>query len=280
MTLSKFKPTTPGRRHGSVLKTVTPGAKPIKALLKAKRKISGRNHSGRITVRHRGGGVKRRLRLIDFKRQNHQVEGVVDSIQYDPNRNANIALIIFKNGDKRYILAPQGLQVGHVISAGPSADLKPGNALPLSQIPIGTPIHNLEINPGKGGQIVRGAGTFASIQSKEGKYAAVVLPSKEIRLFSLDCYATIGQVGNEEYNTLSRGKAGRMRHLGRRPEVRGTAMNPKDHPHGGGEGRSGIGMKAPKTPWGKRTLGVKTRRRRYSDRLIIKRRNQKSYGKK
>jgi large subunit ribosomal protein L2 len=277
MALKKYHPTSAGTRHKSTVKRVLSRVKPEKALLKSKSKITGRNNRGVITIRHRGGGEKRRLRIIDFKRaEKAGVMGKVDSIQYDPNRSANLALIIYTDGDKRYILAPKGLIAGDSVMVGETAEIKPGNALPLRNIPIGTPIHNLEIRPGKGGQMVRGAGVAASIQSKEGNTAAVLLPSKEVRLFSLDAYATIGQVGNDEHGSISLGKAGRKRHLGRRPEVRGSAMNPKDHPHGGGEGRSGVGLKAPKTPWGKRTMGVITRKKRkYSKSVIIKSRRQK-----
>jgi large subunit ribosomal protein L2 len=277
MALKKYHPTSPGTRHKSAVKRVLSRVKPEKSLLKPKNKITGRNNRGVITIRHRGGGEKRHLRIIDFKRaEKSGVMGKVDSIQYDPNRSANLALVIYADGDKRYILAPKGLMAGDPVMVGEAAEIKPGNALPLRHIPIGTPIHNLEIRPGKGGQMVRGAGVAATIQSKEGNTAAVLLPSKEVRLFSLDAYATIGQVGNDEHGSISLGKAGRKRHLGRRPQVRGSAMNPKDHPHGGGEGRSGVGLKAPKTPWGKRTMGVITRnKRKYSKRVIIKSRRQK-----
>jgi large subunit ribosomal protein L2 len=272
MALIQHNPTTAGTRHATILKAeqITSGS-PYKPLTVMKRKINGRNNSGHITIRHRGGGEKRRLRLIDFRRDKRDITGIVASIEYDPNRTANIALIQYPDGEKRYILAPQELRKGHLITAGQKAEMLPGNALPLSVIPIGTPIHNLELTPGKGGQLVRGAGNAAIIQSKEGKYATVLLPSKEIRLFSLDCYATIGQVSNPEWKTMSLGKAGRKRHMGWRPTVRGTAQHPNSHPHGGGEGRSGVGLKAPKTPWGKPALGKKTRNpRRYSSKYIIK----------
>lgn len=276
MAVTHRRPTSPGSRHMSNTRRLRSGILPEKSLMRPKTKITGRNNQGKVTVRHRGGGEKRKLRLIDFRRDKHDVTGIVKAIHYDPNRNADIALIYYADGDKRYILAPNHLNLGDVVEAGSKAEVKPGNALPLSQIPIGTPIHNLEIKPGRGGQFVRGAGGAATIQSKESKFAAVLLPSKEIRLFPLDCYATIGQVGNDDHSSLSLGKAGRSRHMGWRPEVRGTAMNPKDHPHGGGEGRSGVGLKAPKTPWGKRTMGVVTRKKRkYSQYLIIKHRRQK-----
>jgi large subunit ribosomal protein L2 len=273
MALKRIKPTSPGRRHAFKLTRAKSDIGPEKSLLFKKRKVTGRNNAGKITIRHRGGGEKRYLRKIDFLRDKREIAGKVVSVQYDPNRSADIALIYYPDGDKRYILAPNGLTVGNEIMAGEKAEIKVGNALPLRSIPVGTPIHNLEYKPGKGAQLVRSAGLSASIQSKEGNWGAILLPSKEIRLFPLDCYATIGQVGNEEHASVLLGKAGRSRHMGRRPEVRGTAMNPKDHPHGGGEGRSGVGLKAPKTPWGKRTMGVKTRnKKKYSNRLIIKRR--------
>ena len=277
MSLTNFHPTSPGQRHASYLHLLAGSANhPFKALTRSKKKITGRDNLGHITVRHRGGGEKRRLRLLDFRRDKRNIVGHVVSIEYDPNRTANIALVNYVDGEKRYILAPQELKTGHLVMAGDHAEILPGNALPLSIIPIGTPIHNLELTPGKGGQLVRGAGSAAIIQSKEGKYATVLLPSKEIRLFSLDCYATIGQVSNPEWKTISLGKAGRKRHLGWRPTVRGTAQDPNSHPHGGGEGRSGVGMKFPKTPWGKHALGTKTRaHQRYSNKYIVKDRRKK-----
>lgn len=277
MAINKVNPTSAGRRHGSYLDfSGLTRSKPEKSLVRPKRKISGRNNTGTITIRRRGGGSKRHYRLIDFKRTKHNIEARVQRIEYDPNRSANIALLHYVDGDKRYILAPDSLKIGQKVISSPKAEVEVGNSMTLREIPIGTPIHNLELHPGKGGQLVRGAGTAATIHSKEGKYASVLLPSKEIRLISLDCYATIGQVSNQERKTVKLGKAGRSRHIGRRPSVRGVAMHPGAHPHGGGEGRSGIGMKAPKTPWGKRTLGVKTRnKRRYSNKLIVKDRRQK-----
>lgn len=244
---------------------------PEKSLLVPLKKKAGRNNRGVITVRHRGGGAKRMLRIIDFKRDKLGVPGKVAAIEYDPNRSARIALIHYADGEKRYILAPLGLNVGDVIMAGEGAEIRPGNALPLGSIPDGTLIHNLELEPGKGGQLVRGAGTAAQILVKEGRYALVRLPSGEVRRFLTECMATIGQVGNVEHQGVRLGKAGRARLLGRRPQVRGSAMTPRDHPHGGGEGRAPRGM-APKTPWGKPALGQKTRRRKASDRLIVKRR--------
>ena len=267
-------PTSPGVRHRRDVDTrgiITKG-KPEKYLLRGVvKKTGGRNAQGRISVRHQGGGEKQMLREIDFKRNKHGIPANVMAIEYDPIRRANIALLYYVDGEKRYIIAPLGVNVGETLISGKEADVKSGNALPLSDIPVGTPIHNVELRPGKGGQLARGAGTAATIQSKEGQYAAVQLPSKEIRLIDMRCLATVGQVGNPEWKTVSLGKAGRKRHMGIRPSVRGVAMHPGAHPHGGGEGRSGIGMPSPKTPWGKPTLGKKTRhKRKYSNRFIIK----------
>lgn len=250
--------------------------RPERSLVKGKKGSSGRNTFGKITVRHRGGGVKRLLRKIDFVRDKKDVRAKVAALEYDPGRNAHITLLHYVDGEKRYILAPLGLKVGdEVITSATKAPLKPGNAMPLRKIPVGMPIHNLEIFPKQGGKLVRSAGTSALIQSKEGKWAKVKLSSGEVRKFSLDCFATIGQVGNPEKRTIKLGKAGRKRHLGIRPTVRGVAQHPDAHPHGGGEGRSGIGMPSPKTPWGKRTFGRKTRKRRkYSDGWIVKRRGK------
>lgn len=278
MAIKKVRPTTPGRRHYSrnVSDVLTGKNTPEKKLLGKISKRSGRNNAGRITMRHRGGGHKRKLRIVDFKRNKYQVPGKVFSIEYDPNRTANIALINYADGEKRYIIAPDGIKVGQTVMSGEKIEPNVGNALPLRDIPAGIAIHNIEIRPGKGGQLVRGAGGSALIQAKEGKYATILLPSKEIRLINIDCYATIGQVGNMELKTRNLGKAGRKRHMGWRPAVRGVAMHPGAHPHGGGEGRSGIGMKSPKSPWGKRTLGKKTRKKtKYSDKLIIKDRRVK-----
>jgi large subunit ribosomal protein L2 len=244
---------------------------PEKSLLLPIRKKAGRNNRGVVTVRHRGGGAKRRLRIIDFKRNKIGVQGKVVAIEYDPNRSARIALVHYVDGDKRYILVPLGLNVGDVIMAGEGVEIKPGNALPLASMPDGTLIHNLEFEPGKGGQIVRSAGTAAQLLGKEGKYALVRLPSGEVRRFLSDCVATVGQLGNVERQGVKSGKAGRIRLLGRRPQVRGSAMTPRDHPHGGGEGRAPRGM-TPSTPWGKPALGPKTRITKASDRLIVKRR--------
>jgi len=244
---------------------------PEKSLLLPLKKKAGRNNRGAVTVRHRGGGAKRRLRIIDFKRDKSGIQGKVAAIEYDPNRSARICLIHYVDGEKRYILAPSGLKVGDVIMTGESAEIKPGNALPLGSIPDGTLIHNIEFEPGKGGQIVRSAGTAAQLLGKEGRYSLVRLPSGEIRRFLSDCLATVGQVSNVEHQGVKSGKAGRIRLLGRRPQVRGSAMTPRDHPHGGGEGRAPRGM-APSTPWGKTALGKKTRVGKASDRLIVKRR--------
>lgn len=236
------------------------------------KKHSGRNHQGRITVRHRGGGHKRLYRIIDFKRDKIGIPGKVIAIEYDPNRSARIALIQYADGEKRYIIAPLGLKVGDTVMSGPDAEIKVGNALPLANIPVGTFIHNIELYPGRGGQLVRAAGTAAQILAKEGDYAQVKLPSGEIRLINLKCMATIGQVGNVDHANIRLGKAGRKRWLGWRPTVRGSAMSPRDHPHGGGEGRAPIGLPHPKTPWGKCALGKKTRRNKLTDKFIIKRR--------
>jgi large subunit ribosomal protein L2 len=248
--------------------------KPEKSLLVPMKKQAGRNFRGKITVRHRGGGAKRRLRLIDFKRDKAGIPGRVAAVEYDPNRSARIALIYYADGEKRYILAPLGLSVGDVIMSGDRAEIKPGNTLPLKLIPSGTQIHNIETVKGRGGQLVRSAGAAAQLMVKEGEYAIVRLPSGEIRRIRNDCLATIGQIGNAEHQNISLGKAGRKRHMGWRPTVRGSAMTPRDHPHGGGEGRSPVGLPGPKTPWGKPALGYKTRQPKASDRMIIKRRGK------
>jgi large subunit ribosomal protein L2 len=273
MALKIYKPTSPGRRNatGSSFEEITK-SKPEKSLLRPLKKSAGRNMRGKITVRHRGGGAKRRLRIIDFKRDKLGVPGRVASIEYDPNRTARIALIYYLDGDKRYILAPWGLKVGTMISSGEKAEIKVGNALPLRAMPTGTTIHNIELRPGKGGQMVRGSGTAAQLLAKDGKYSLVRLPSGELRRVDSECMATIGQVGNPDEKNIKLGKAGRNRHRGRRPSVRGSAMNPRDHPHGGGEGRSPIGMPGPKTPWGKPALGYRTRRKNKSNKMIVRRR--------
>ncbi len=276
MAVKIYRPTSPGRRGmtGSTFEEITK-KKPEKSLLLPLKKRAGRNNKGRITVRHRGGGAKRRLRIIDFKRDKIGVPGRVAAIEYDPNRSARIALIYYLDGDKRYILAPLGLKVDDMIKAGADADVKPGNAMPLKNIPSGTVIHNIEMQPGKGAQLVRSAGMAAQIVALEGDYALIRLPSGESRRIRSECMATIGQVGNVDHQGIKLGKAGRKRWMGFRPTVRGSAMTPRDHPHGGGEGRSPIGLPGPKTPWGKPALGYKTRKPKASDRLIVKRRGKK-----
>jgi large subunit ribosomal protein L2 len=258
---------------GSTFEEITKG-KPEKSLLLPLKKRAGRNNQGRITVRHRGGGAKRRLRLLDFKRDKIGVPGRVAAIEYDPNRSARIALIYYADGDKRYILAPLGISVGDTIKSGGDAEVKPGNTLPLKLIPSGTLIHNIEVIRGRGGQLVRSAGVAAQLMVKEGDYALVRLPSSEMRRIRSDCFATIGQVGNVDHQSIKLGKAGRKRWLAWRPTVRGSAMSPRDHPHGGGEGRSPIGMPGPKTPWGKPALGYRTRKPKASDKMIVKRREK------
>jgi len=273
MAVKQFKPTSPGRRgaSGYTFDEIT-RKRPEKSLLAPLTKNAGRNNQGRISVRHRGGGHKRRLRVIDFKRDKTGVPGKVASIEYDPNRSARIALIHYVDGEKRYIIWPVGLSVADTVMAGPQAEIKPGNALPLRNIPSGNIVHNLELHKGKGAQLVRGAGGAAQLLAREGDYVMVRLPSGEVRRVHADCMATIGQVGNVEHGQIKLGRAGRKRHLGRRPRVRGSAMNPRDHPHGGGEGRSPIGMPGPKTPWGKPTLGFRTRRRKDTNKYIVRRR--------
>jgi len=268
-----YKPTSPGRRGmvGRDFSEIT-RSKPEKSLLMPLKKKAGRSNQGRITVRHRGGGVKRSYRIIDFKRNKFNVPGTVASIEYDPNRSANIALINYVDGEKRYILAPVGLKVGDSICSGDTVDIKPGNAMPLKLIPLGTAVHNIEISRGRGAQMVRSAGGSAQVMAKEAKYTLVRLPSGELRRFNEECLATIGQIGNLDHGNINLGKAGRKRLMGWRPSVRGSAMSPRDHPHGGGEGRSPIGMPGPKTPWGKPALGYRTRRNKKSDKLILRRR--------
>ncbi len=248
--------------------------RPEKSLLITKRSKAGRNAQGKVTVRHRGGGEKRNLRIIDFKRDKHDIPGRVASIEYDPNRSARIALIYYKDGEKRYIIAPVGLNVGDTVMAGNNAEIKAGNSMPMKNIPTGIEIHNIEVQKGRGGQLVRSAGVSAQLMVKEGDYVLIRLPSGEIRRILAECIATIGQIGNLEHQNISLGKAGRKRHMGWRPTVRGSVMSPRDHPHGGGEGRSPIGMPGPKTPWGKPALGYKTRKPKASDKMIIKRRGK------
>lgn len=275
MAIKKFKPVSPGRRFMTVstFEDIT-GKEPEKSLLLPLKKSGGRNRRGRITSRHRGGRHKRMYRIIDFRRDKDGVPARVVSIEYDPNRSARIALIHYRDGEKRYILAPVGLKVGDILESGPGADIKVGNSLALKDIPLGTMIHNIELQPGKGGQLARSAGTAAQLMAREGAYAHLRLPSGEVRLVHARCRATIGQVGNVEHENISLGKAGRARWKGVRPQVRGVVMNPVDHPHGGGEGKSPAG-RHPVTPWGKLTLGAKTRKKKASDRLIIKRRTRK-----
>ncbi len=276
MSIRKFKPTSPARRQMSVstFEEITK-KEPEKSLVVSLNKNSGRNSQGRITIRHRGGGAKKKYRIIDFKRNKDGIPGKVAAIEYDPNRSANIALIHYVDGEKRYILAPYKIKVGDVIESGENADIKIGNALQLKHIPVGTTIHNVELKPGKGAQLVRSAGAEAQLMAKEGKYAQLKLPSGEFRLVSVECRATIGQVGNLDHELITIGKAGRSRHMGIRPTVRGSAMNPVDHPHGGGEGRAPIGMPAPSTPWGKPALGYKTRKKnKKSDKYIVRRRTK------
>ena len=276
MAIKTYKPTTPGRRKMSTLvnEDITTST-PEKSLLTTIKKNSGRNNQGKITVRHQGGGVKRKYRIIDFKRNKLEIPGTVASIEYDPNRTANIALINYADGEKRYIIAPKGLQVGMKIEAGANADIKVGNALPIMNIPVGTMIHNIELRPGKGGELARSAGTSAQILGREGKYVMVRLSSGEQRKVLGTCMATVGEVGNEDSSLVRLGKAGRKRHMGIRPTVRGSVMNPNYHPHGGGEGRAPVGRKAPMTPWGKPALGLKTRKKKQSDKFIVRRRNSK-----
>ncbi len=276
MAIKTYKPITPGRRHRRDLDFSNLAKdKPEKSLTKKLKYHAGRNSTGKITVRHRGGRAKRLYRVIDFKRNKRDIPAKVKTIEYDPNRSAHIALLNYVDGDKRYILAPKGLKLNQPILASSKAPIKPGNALPLKSIPVGSLIHNLELTPGKGGQLVRSAGTAAILQAKEKK-ATVKLPSNEIRLVSLECYATIGEVGNPDVKNIKLGKAGRKRHLGFRPSVRGVAQHPGAHPHGGGEGRSGIGMPSPLSPWGKKTLGKKTRKpKKYSTKFILKDRRKK-----
>lgn len=277
MGIKKYKPTTPGLRGMTVstFEEIT-ADKPEKSLTVTLKKHSGRNARGKITVRHRGGGTRPKYRIIDFKRNKDNIPATVKTIEYDPNRSANIALLYYADGEKRYIIAPDGLGVGDVIVSGADSDIKVGNALPIANIPVGTIIHNIELKPGKGAQLVRAAGNGAQLMAKEGDYAQVRLPSGEVRMLRSNCRATIGEVGNEEHGNIHIGKAGRKRHMGIRPTVRGSVMNPNDHPHGGGEGRTPIGRKSPVTPWGKPALGYKTRKKKKSsDKYIVRRRDGK-----
>lgn len=277
MAVKIYKPTTPGRRDmtGHTFEEITK-TKPERSLIVIRKNHAGRNAQGRITVRHQGGGHRRYIRLIDFKRNKRDIAARVSAIEYDPNRTARIALVVYADGEKRYILAPVSLKVGDTVMAGAKADIRVGNSMPIANIPVGTMIHNIELQEGRGGQLVRSAGASAQLLSKEGDYAQIRLPSGEVRLVRRACYATIGQVGNLDHGNVKLGKAGRKRHMGIRPTVRGSAMSPRDHPHGGGEGRQPVGMPGPKSPWGKPTLGYRTRRNKRTDRFIVRRRNQGS----
>jgi len=276
MAIKMYKPTSPGRRGMSVstFEEIT-RTTPERSLLRPLRENAGRNNQGRVTVRHQGGGHKRMYRLIDFKRNKHGIPARVDSIEYDPNRSARIALLVYADGEKRYILAPLGLKVGAQLMSGPEAEVRVGNALPVKNIPLGTVVHNVELQPGKGGQMARSAGTGAQVMAKEGDLAQLRLPSGEVRRVSVNCLATIGQVGNSDHANLNLGKAGRKRWMGIRPTVRGSAMDPSSHPHGGGEGRSPIGLPGPKTPWGKPAMGYKTRKNKRTEKMIVRRRGGK-----
>ena len=278
MSIKTFKPTTPSRRQMTVsgFDGIDKKAKPEPKLTETLKKSAGRNSYGRITVRHRGGGNKRKYRVIDFKRDKHDMFATVLRLEYDPNRSANIALLEYEDGERRYILAPVGLKAGDKVESGPSADIKEGNALPLANIPVGTMIHNIELHPGNGAQLVRSAGTSAQLMAKEGGDAQIRMPSGEVRIVRTNCMATIGQVGNIDHANINIGKAGRKRHMGWRPTVRGSVMNPCDHPHGGGEGRAPVGRSGPVTPWGKPALGYKTRKKKNpTSKFIVKRRNEK-----
>lgn len=276
MAIKVYKPITPGQRNmtGYSFEEITK-TRPERSLLVLRTKHSGRNMYGRITVRHQGGGNRRFIRLVDFKRNKIDIPARVAAIEYDPNRTARLALLVFADGEKRYIVAPVGLKVGDTVVSGRNADIRPGNTLPISSIPVGTMIHNIELKEGRGGQLVRSAGTAAQLLAKEGDYAQVRLPSGEVRLVRQACIATIGQVGNLEHGNIKLGKAGRKRHMGIRPSVRGTAMSPRDHPHGGGEGRQPVGMPGPKSPWGRPTRGYRTRRNKTTDKYIVRRRSSK-----
>jgi len=276
MAVKKYKPTTPGHRGmtGYTFEEITKST-PERALIRPLRRKGGRNAQGKITVRHHGGGARRFVRLVDFKREKFGIPARVAAIEYDPNRTARLALLFYADGEKRYIVAPLDLRVGDNIVSGPQAEVRPGNNLPIANIPVGTLVHNVELKEGKGGQLVRAAGAAAQLMAKEGDYAQVRMPSGEVRLVRQTCYATIGQVGNLDHSNIKLGKAGRKRHMGVRPTVRGTAMSPRDHPHGGGEGRQPIGMPGPKSPWGKPTLGKKTRHNKATDKYIVRRRGKK-----
>jgi large subunit ribosomal protein L2 len=277
MAVKKYKPVTPGMRDmtGNTFEEITKST-PERSLLVMRQGRGGRNAQGRVTVRHRGGGARRFIRLVDFKREKHGIPAKVAAVEYDPNRTARLALLFYVDGEKRYIIAPLDLKVGDTVMSGPTAEIRPGNSLPVSNIPIGTLIHNIEMKEGKGAQLVRSAGGAAQLLAKEGDFAQIRMPSGEVRLIHQVCYAPIGQVGNLDHSNVKLGKAGRKRHMGIRPTVRGTAMSPRDHPHGGGEGRQPIGLAGPKSPWGKPTLGKKTRRNKKTDQYIVRRRNKTS----
>jgi large subunit ribosomal protein L2 len=276
MAVKTYKPVTPSLRGmtGYTFEEITK-KKPERSLIVPRRKSGGRNVHGRITVRHRGGGHRQQIRIVDFKRDKRNIPARVAAIEYDPIRTARLALLFYVDGEKRYIIAPVDLRVGDTVMSGPTAEIRPGNSLPIANIPVGTMVHNIELKDGRGGQLVRAAGAAAQLLAKEGDYAQIRMPSGEVRLVRQACYATIGQVGNLEHNNIKLGKAGRKRHLGIRPAVRGSAMSPRDHPHGGGEGRQPIGMPGPKSPWGKPTLGAKTRRNKSTDKYIVRRRGKK-----
>ena len=277
MAVKKYKPVTPGTRGmtGYTFEEITKSM-PERSLLVTRPRHGGRNAHGRVTVRHRGGGARRFIRIVDFKREKHGIPAKVAAVEYDPNRTARLALLFYVDGEKRYIIAPLELKVGDIIVSGPTAEIRPGNALPISNIPVGTLIHNIEMKEGKGAQLVRSAGGAAQLLAKEGDFAQVRMPSGEVRLIHQVCYATIGQIGNLDHGNIKLGKAGRKRHMGIRPTVRGSAMSPRDHPHGGGEGRQPIGLSGPKSPWGKPTLGKKTRRNKKTDQYIVRRRSKTS----
>lgn len=274
MAIKIYKPTTPSRRNmtGYSFEEITKDT-PERSLIVLRKAHAGRNNLGRVTVRHQGGGNRQFIRIVDFKRDKYDIPARVAAIEYDPNRTARLALLVYADGEKRYIIAPVGLKVNDTISAGPTADIRTGNSLPISSIPVGTMVHNIEVKEGKGGQLVRSAGTSAQLLAKEGDYAQIRMPSGEVRLILQKCYATIGQVGNTDHSNIKLGKAGRKRHMGIKPTVRGTAMSPRDHPHGGGEGRQPTGMPGPKSPWGKPTRGYKTRRNKVTNKFIVRRRN-------
>jgi len=276
MAIKKYKPTTPGQRGmtGYTFEEITKG-KPERLLITSVQKYGGRNSYGRVTVRHRGGGSRKYVRIVDYKRDKKNIPAVVSAIEYDPNRTARLALLNYVDGEKRYIIAPLDLKVGDTVLSGANCEIRPGNSLPIANIPVGTLVHNIELKIGRGGQSVRAAGSAAQLLAKEGDYAQIRMPSGEVRLISQNCYATIGQVGNIDHSNIKLGKAGRKRHMGIRPTVRGTAMSPRDHPHGGGEGRQPIGMPSPKSPWGKPTLGAKTRRNKKTDQYIVRHRGKK-----